>query len=110
TPIRTIQRSISVNAESLRHCCTSRCIGTSSGSQWFAFIVRYSSYAHTYRSGSRLNVIVPRPPTTRFAASASSAFDLSRRNVRGPIVYVCCTAPTPLLDGRRRTSVEPQGG
>ena len=40
TPMRTIQRSMSDSAVCERHCSTSRCIGTSSGSQWFAFMVR----------------------------------------------------------------------
>jgi len=31
---------------SARHCSMSLPIGMSSGSQWFAFIVRYKSYAH----------------------------------------------------------------
>ena len=42
-PMRTIQRSMSDSAAGSRHCSTSRAIGTSSGSQWLAFIVRYSS-------------------------------------------------------------------
>ena len=46
-PMRMIQRSMSVRASGSRHCSTSFCIGTSSGSQWLAFIVRYSSYAQS---------------------------------------------------------------
>ena len=63
-------------------------MGTSSGSQWLAFMVLYRSYAQLYLMGRMLKNMVSLPLITFLDANAASALAASSSNVRSPSLTV----------------------